>query len=481
MAEPARREQAHSVVWRPHAGPQSAFLTCPVFEVFFGGARGGGKTSSVLGEFGVHAGRYGSAAVGLMVRRERTQLIETIEAAKLIYLPLGARYKETDKLFEFPNGARLRMAYLERDADAEAYQGHEYTRVYVEEIGNFPDPAPIKKMFATLRSRTGVPVGFRATGNPGGPGHTWVRARYIDPAPMGYRVITDDVTGLQRVYIPSRIADNPTLTTNDPGYVNRLRASGSPELVRAWLEGDWSVIAGAYFPEFSIDRHVVAPRTLPKDWVRFRAMDWGSYRPSCVLWIALSDGSLPEFPRGALVVYRELYTASEPNVGLKLTADEMAERIIDAERGEKIDYGVLDPAAWKQEGGPSVAERFAGKRVNFMKADNARLVGWDQVRARLKGEEAPMLYVFATCTNLIRTLPALQHDEHKPEDVDSDGEDHAGDALRYGCMSRPYARPEPAPRTKGDVYSFDGKGGLVSNLTWREMMERRERRARADE
>ena len=416
-----------------------------------------------------------------MVRRERTQLIETIEAAKAIYLPLGAQYKDTDKLFTFPNGARLRMAYLERDADAEAYQGHEYTRVYVEEIGNFPDPAPIKKMFATLRSRTGVPVGFRATGNPGGPGHTWVRSRYIDPAPMGYQVLRDEVTGLERVFIPSRIQDNPTLLANDPTYVNRLKASGSPELVRAWLEGDWSVIAGAYFPEFSIDRHVIAPRELPKDWVRFRAMDWGSYRPSAVLWFAVSDGSLPGIPKGALVVYREVYTASEPNVGLKLTAEEMAERIVDAERGDKIEYGVLDPAAWKQEGGPSVAERMAARRAAFNKADNARLTGWDQVRARLKGEEQPMLLIFSTCTNLIRTLPAAQHDEHKPEDVDTEGEDHAIDALRYGCMSRPYARPEARPAPKADVYLFMPGGGLQSNLTWREMMERRERRAREDE
>jgi hypothetical protein len=415
-----------------------------------------------------------------MVRRERTQLVETIEAAKLIYLPIGATWNNTDKMFVFPNGARLRMAYLERDADAEAYQGHEYTRVYIEEAGNFPDPAPIKKLNATLRSRTGVPVGLRATGNPGGPGHTWVRARYIDPAPMGYKVITDDVTGLQRVYIPSRIQDNPTLTTNDPGYIQRLKASGSPELVRAWLEGDWSVIAGAYFPEFTIDRHVIAPRELPKEWVRFRAMDWGSFRPSAVLWLAVSDGTIADFPAGALIVYRELYTATDPNVGMKLTAEEMADRILEAERGDKIDYGTLDPAAWKVDGGPSVAERMANRRVSFMPSDNSRITGWDQVRARLKGEDRPMLYVFSTCINLIRTLPALQHDENRPEDVDTDGEDHAGDALRYACMSRPYRQPEPPKPRKSDVYYMGDDGIVKSNLTWREMMERRERKLRND-
>lgn len=414
-----------------------------------------------------------------MVRRERTQLIETIERAKQIYLPLGATFGETEKQFRFPNDARLRMAHLDRDADAELYMGHSYSRVYVEEIGNFHDKAPILKLMATLRSAAGVPVGFRATGNPGGPGHTWVRARYIDPAPMGYQVITDDRSGLQRVFIPSRIQENRALLDADPSYVNRLKGSGSPELVRAWLEGDWSVIAGAYFPEFTIDRHVIAPLELPKGWVRFRAMDWGSYRPSAVLWFAVSDGTLPQFPSGALICYREVYTASEANVGLKLTGEEVADLIVDAERGDRIDYGVLDPAAWKVDGGPSVAERMANRKVSFIPADNSRLTGWDQVRSRLKGEEVPMLFVFATCTNLIRTLPALQHDENKPEDVDTDGEDHVGDALRYGAMSRPYKRPEPKMPIKADGYRGLPDGTMTSNLTWREMMKRLERKARA--
>lgn len=284
---------------------------------------------------------------------------------------------------------------------------------------------------------------------------------------------------MDRMFIPSRLHDNKILVANDPGYEGRLRGLGSPDLVRAWLEGDWNVILGAYFPEFRIDRHVIAPLELPKNWVRFRAMDWGSYRPSAVLWFAVSDGTLPHFPSGGLICYREVYTASEANVGLKLTGEEVADLIIDAERGDRIDYGVLDPAAWKVDGGPSVAERMANRRVSFIPADNSRLTGWDQVRSRLKGEESPMLFVFSTCTNLIRTLPALQHDENRPEDVDSDGEDHAGDALRYGAMSRPYKRPEPKLPIKADGYRGNSDGTMTSNLTWREMMKRLERKARA--
>jgi hypothetical protein len=426
-----------------------------VFEAFFGGARGGGKTDGVLGEWAIHADRYRERAIGLMVRRTRVELTETFERARVLFGPLGAAFTGTPMRVVMPGGARLTFAYLERDSDAEGYQGHNYTRVYVEEAGNFPSPAPIMKLFATLRSGSGVPCRFRATGNPGGPGHQWVRARYIDPAPQGFEVIRDPKTGLERVYIPSRVGDNRYLGDD---YVSRLRAAGSPELVRAWLEGDWSVISGAFFPEWAMDKHVVAPCELPAHWLRYGAIDWGSARPFAVLWLAVSDGTLPQFPRGALIVYREWYGSNgEPNVGLRMTADDVGEGIAQRQRndplheGAKIGY-VCDPAMFTADGGPSIAERMArAGGIPVRRADNARVSrlgamgGWDQVRQRLQGEDGrPMLYVFSTCTHLIRTLPALQHDADRPEDVDTEGEDHAPDALRYGCMARPYVRALPS-------------------------------------
>ena len=157
MAQATRAPPDPVVLWEPQEGPQVALVTCPIFEVFYGGARGGGKTDGVLGEWLAHAARYQENAIGLMIRRERTQLIETIERSRQLYAPLGAKLHEQEKMWRFPNGARLRFAYLEHDADAEAYQGHSYTRVYVEEIGNFPSPAPIMKLMATLRSASGVP------------------------------------------------------------------------------------------------------------------------------------------------------------------------------------------------------------------------------------------------------------------------------------------------------------------------------------
>lgn len=477
-------DTALNVIWEPQQGPQTNLITCPVTEVFFGGARGGGKTDAMLGEWVSHADQYGEHAIGLMVRRQRTELVETIERSKALYGPLGWEFKEQEKMWRSPQGARLRFAYLERDSDAEAYQGHSYTRVYIEEVGNFPSPTPILKLMATLRSGAGVPCGMRLTGNPGGPGHQWVKARYIDPAPAGYEVITDAVSGLQRVFIPSKINDNKYLGED---YIQRLKASGSENLVRAWLEGDWSVIDGAFFDGFSYERHVIRPFTIPDDWLRFRSMDWGFAAPFSVGWWAVCPDQYGRIPRGALVRYREWYGASSPNTGLRLTAEEVADGIVSRETNEKIAYGVLDPAAFAQDGGPSIAERMMKRGAVFRRADNTRvgtrgaMSGWDQVRARLKGDMdgQPMLFVFETCKDFIRTVPALQHDPDRPEDLDTDGEDHCADEVRYGCASRPWVPKQAAPPKPTELeYEVRPDGRVVSNMSIREIVEAKARKRR---
>jgi hypothetical protein len=440
-----------ATAWEPLEGPQAAFLSCPVFEILFGGARGGGKTDAVLGEWLLHSDAHGADAIGLMIRRTRIELMETFERARVIYGRLGATFTGHPARVTMRNGARLTFAYLERDSDADSYQGHSYTRIYIEEAGNFPAYAPIAKLMACLRSGTGVPVGLRLTANPGGAGHGWVRARYIDQAPTGWRTLTDPDTGLQRIFIPSRVGDNKYLGDD---YVQRLKAVGSPELVRAWLEGDWSVVTGAFFSEWSMARHVIAPRHLPEHWLRFRSFDWGSARPFSVGWWAVSDGTLPDIARGALVRYREWYgmKPGSPNVGLRLTAEAIAEGIKAREADDpKPITGVADPAMWAEDGGPSLAQRFAAVGVVMRQADNKRVArmgavgGWDQLRARLVGDEdgRPMLLVFSTCVDLIRTLPAMQHDSARPEDIDTEAEDHAVDECRYACMSRPYVKTAP--------------------------------------
>jgi hypothetical protein len=318
-------------------------------------------------------------------------------------------------------------------------------------------------MKATLRSSAGVPCFFRATANPGGAGHHWVKDRYIDPAPEGFRpiLVQDGVIKTHRMFIPARVTDNKKMLKNDPGYVDRLKLSGSKELVRAWLEGDWAVIEGAFFSNWATARHVIRPFEIPKQWARFRAMDWGSAKPFSVGWYAVvsDDLRVPDsnltLPRGCLVKYREWYGKVSPNVGLKMNAQEVASGIRDREHGDNILYGVLDPAAFASDGGPSIAERMAlsPNNINFRPADNKRTAavghmgGWDAMRTRLDGEapDRPMLVFFDVCRDSIRTIPLLQHDRNIAEDVDTDGEDHAGDETRYACTSRPWAKPAQAP------------------------------------
>ena len=444
--------QMSKIIWAPQPGPQQALLSCPAFEVMFGGARGGGKTDACLGEWAIHADIYRQHAKGVFFRHTLPQLEAAIARSQELYSPLGARWLDQAKTWRFPNRAVLKFRFLERESHAENYQGHDYTRLYFEELTNWASPKPIFRVVATLRSGTGVPCRMRATANPGGPGHHWVKSRHIDPAPSGYVPIVDPETGQTRVFIPSRISDNKILMANDPTYIDRLRGTGSAELVKAWVDGDWSVIEGSYFSEFSTIRHVIKPFNIPAHWPRYRSFDWGHSAPFCVLWFAVSDGTVQPYPRGSLIVYREWYGSSGPNVGLRIPNEQIAKGILEREsRGERIEFGKADPAIFAEQGGPSIAEQFRVNGVLWQRADNARIAGWSEVRTRLSGTNAsegkPLLYIFNTCSHLVRTLPALQFDSINVEDVDTNGEDHAADTLRYGLMARQLPRDESIIKT----------------------------------
>lgn len=457
--------------WRAQPGPQlTAIQKAWVPETLFGGAAGGGKTAYLLGDFAqdvpTDAGPYWH---GVLFRRSYPQLEEVIKQSLEMYPGwFGAdnvKWTERNKTWTWKNGATLKMRFAELETDWMEYQGHQYGWMGWDELTTWPTPTNYLRMKARLRSaRPEVKYRrIRATANPGGPGHEWVKEYFgIDRYPRGGVVLTpEDGSKMDRLFIPSRVQDNKILLDADPEYVNRLRSLGSPELVRAWLEGDWSVVQGAYFPEFSPARHVTSPFVVPDTWTRLAGMDWGSAAPFAVYWSAISDGQpLPDgrcFPRGAIIVYREWYGTKGSGVGLKLDADTVAQGIAERQQWDpKINDFVIDPAAFAQNGGPSIAERMmmSAKGLSMRRGDNKRIAGWDQLRQRLRGNDdgLPMIYFFSSCPHAIRTIPSLQHDLTNAEDVDTDGEDHAGDALRYLCMARPWVREAPkvyAPRETG--------------------------------
>jgi hypothetical protein len=269
---------------------------------------------------------------------------------------------------------------------------------------------------------------------------------------------------------------------NNPQYISQLQLSAGRRLLQAWLYGDWSIIEGAFFEEWDPDKHIISPFVIPAHWTRFTSADWGSAAPFAVHWWAVVPDEqdlhsaffnirhdaprIPEkmqykgnLPPGAIVCYREWYgSPNHSNQGLKLTAEEVAQGIVERERHEprdhngraRITYRVIDPDACKNKGGPTIAERMGNHpyHVYWSPADNMRvgrrgnLGGWDAIRGRLKGDAhgRPMIYFFENCEDAIRTLPVMQHDPDNPEDV-MDGEDHAPDSVRYACLSRPFVLP----------------------------------------
>lgn len=451
--------------WKPQPGPQTnAIRQAYIEEMLYGGARGGGKTAWLLGDFGQDVPRAGGSHWhGILFRRTYGQLEEVIKQSLETY-PRWFDPKNQghvvwmagEKTWKWRNGATLKLRYAESDDDWMQYHGHQYTWIGWDELTTWSNPELYLRMKATLRSAHPdiKHKRIRATANPGGPGHSWVKEYFgISDYPDGGKILLpEDGSKMRRIFIKSKVSDNKVLTDADPEYASRLKALGSPELVRAWLDGDWEVVQGAYFPEFSAAKHVIQPFPIPPEWTRIRCMDWGSAQPFAIYWIAIADGSPIQFapdlnlPKGAMVVYREWYGTRGRNVGLGLTAEQVADGIVEREVDELegVHDAVLDPSAFAQAGGPSIAERMARHsdgRVMFRRGDNKRIPGWEAIRSRLVGTgEGPMLYVFSTCPHLRTGLATLQHDPTKPEDADTDGEDHACDALRYGCMARPWAR-----------------------------------------
>lgn len=241
---PNPRPDTRTIVYQAQPGPQQALLECPIADILYGGARGGGKTYAMIGDWLAQAGEHGEFARGMWLRRSMPELRDVMKKMLPIFSRLGATYKVQEHEWTFPNGATLTLAYLESDGDATRYQGWELTWLGIDDAGTWPDPAPLDLIAGSMRSPHGVPIRQVMSCNPGGEGHEWLKSRYILPAPP-YTPHTD-VDGNTRIYIPAKLEDNQILMQSDPGYAQQIlkACAGRPWLYEAWRNGDWDAEAG---------------------------------------------------------------------------------------------------------------------------------------------------------------------------------------------------------------------------------------------
>jgi hypothetical protein len=431
--------------------------------MLYGGAAGGGKTDFLIIDFLGLLPQWGKDWQGIVFRRTFSELEEMIKRAKELYSPIGGEWISGHKLFMFPNGASVRFSYLERDNDVTRYQGHQYTWIAFDELGNYKTDYPWRYMISRLRSPAGAPCYIRGTANPGGAGHAWIKARFIDGFTPGkiYRMNESGIE-ITRCFIPSTLDDNQVLMKNDPGYARRLNLLPS-HLVRALRFGDWDVFAGQVFDEWRREKHVVKPFALdPGSWKRFYALDWGFAKP-------FSLGKWAVNGEGRMIRYGEWYGCAkdEMDTGLRMGAEEVAAKCWAMAVQEGVSDMVADPAIWsKQDAGPSVADKFKAAGFRMIQAVNDRLNGLAMMHQRMitTGEDGrPMLLVFDHCHAFIRTIPTLTPDEHHPEDVDSSLEDHVYDEARYAVMSQFAKNPISALRKQNGSWEFRGETGKSWN------------------
>lgn len=430
---------------------QEQFLLAETKHVGFGGARGGGKSWAVRTKAKLMAAKYPGIKI-LIVRRTYPELINNHINPLRSELHGVARYNKNEKVFTYPSESTIKFGYCNADKDLEQYQGAEYDVIFLDEATQLQEMW-MKKITACLRGANDFPKRIYYTMNPGGQGHAYIKRIFID------RKFEDGEDPSEYTFIQSLVTDNKALLEKQPDYIKQLEAL-PPKLREAWLYGRWDIFEGQFFEEFRETpdpakaaeegcevedllhqrrwTHVIEPFEIPSGWTICRSYDFGYNKPfSCAWWAVDYDG----------VLYRimELYGCTKtPNEGLKWTPDKQFQEIARIERehpwlkGKQIN-GVADPAIWDASHGESIAEVATRYGVYFAPGDHERIAGWMQVHYRFQFDDEgyPRMYIFSNCKGFIRTMPGLMYSDTKPEDLDTDGEDHIADEVRYMCMSRP--------------------------------------------
>lgn len=463
--ETASREKASAspinALWTPQPGPQANAIAadwCPL--MFYGGGKFSGKSDFLLGDYLQDLETYKEHWQGIVFRRALTEFTELKLRANELFPKIGGKWQEQKSQWIFPDFgtkdqcATLRFRYLERLQDIRLYEGHSYPWIGVDELGDWEDPKAFFRLITFNRyGRYPIPnKRVRATGNPGGRGHVWIKNYFVDPAPMGSKLLFDEVLEKPYMFILGTYRDNKIGMMNDPNYDKNLNRSGSPQLVRALKEGDFTVVAGAFFTEFT-NKHIIKPHPIPSHWTRIISMDWGSCGAgdpfSIGFWAIASDHNDPNVPhyrRGTMIRYNEWYGKQyEDKVSVKFVADGIKKRM----GNDHINLFVAggDIKRKNDESGPSIFEMFNNQGIFWQRADMNRLSGWLLMRERLLGEgdppdNEPLLYVFDTCTDSCERIPTIQHSIKDANDIEETNDD-IPDEWRYAVKARAWATDMP--------------------------------------
>jgi hypothetical protein len=449
---------------------QKEALVTPANEILYGGALGGGKSylarvASII---------FSLEIPGLITYLFRRTFKEVL--ANHIYTPGGylemlkdmiedgdVIFSKSDYSFTFYNGSRIQLAHSQYESDIYSHQGAQIGFLIVDEATHF---APTMIRFIRSRVRLGgmnVPEKWKGsfprilyTANPGNVGHMYFKSNFVDHGSFKVFRAPEDEGSMRRIYIPAKLSDNKILLMNDPEYAQRVKGMGDSNLVKAMLEGDWeSLSIGGFSDIWRSHLHVIDPFDIPHTWKIDRGYDYGYSAPAAALWFAESDGE--EFlnaqgqacwvPKGTIFIINELYFANHKHEGIRLPASEQGKRIKQAE----IEYGIhnrvkpgpADNSIFNKEEGPSTADQMATSGITFSrsnKSQGSRITGVELFRGRLQAVhtqpmEQPGVFVFRNCFHTIRTVPNLQNDEAKPEDISTTGEDHIWDVIRYRILA----------------------------------------------
>jgi hypothetical protein len=469
------------VAWAPQKGSQVQFLSCPVFEVLYEGTRGPGKTDALIMDFVQHVGKgFGAEWRGILFRKTYPELADIVNKCNR-WIPLmcpGAKFNKSDYTWTFPDGEQLLLRHARIEQDYWAYHGHAYPWIGWEELTNWADDKLYRKMMSCCRSTNPtIPRKYRATCNPYGVGHNWVKKRFRIPEMRGLvqlnNVDADGNPEPPRVVLHGSIHENRILLDADPEYISRLRASARNKAeLQAWLYGRWDIVAGGMFDDvWDTPAHVVDQFIVPRSWRVDRSLDWGSSKPFSVGWWAESDGTDLVFPdgrvmrtvRGDLFRIAEWYGCSpkESNTGLHMDAKSVADGIVARER-EMIESGLIqtrvrpgtaDSSISSSDNGPTVQTDMLQRGVDWELADKgpgSRKQGWLVMRRMLRAvlnqdpegnprsgpREDAGLFICRPCKDAIELLPSMPRDDKDLDDIDTDAEDHLADEVRYRCRNK---------------------------------------------